>query len=131
MNAEDAVVEAVQLAASFLIAELTAVHFQKMTGGLQCLTDAGEASNGDVFGKRERGHTMELGCILTCLMEFALQILLSDEHIAQGHADVFVPEQFHEGWKANAKPEHLGGVSVPQPMWRHVGRASRAPCHPG
>ena len=65
MNAEDTVVEAVQLAASLLIAELTAVHFQKMTGGLQCLTNGGETSCGDVFGERERGHTMEIHCILT------------------------------------------------------------------
>jgi hypothetical protein len=70
MNAEEAFVEAVQMAANFLIAELTAVHFQKMTCGLQCLTDAREASSGDVFGERERGHTMEMGRIVTGLMEF-------------------------------------------------------------
>lgn len=113
--------------ASFLIAELTAVRFQKMTGCLQCLADAGEASTGDVFGECECGHPMEIGCMPTGLMEFALQVLLGDEHISQGHADVFVPEQLHESWKTNPEPEHLGGKSVTKPMGRHMGRATRAP----
>ena len=115
------------MAARFIIAELTAIHFQKMTGGLQCLTDAREASSGDVFGERERGHTMEMGCVLTGLMEFALQILLGDEQVAQGHANVCVPEQLHESGKANPEPEHLSGKSVPKPMGRHMARATRAP----
>jgi len=127
MNAEEAFVEAVQMAASFLIAELTAVHFQKVTGGFQCMTDAREASSGDVLGERERGHTMEMGCVLAGLMEFALQILLGDEHVAQGHADVCVPEQLHESGQANPQPEHLSGKSVPKPMGRHMARATRAP----
>jgi hypothetical protein len=70
---------------------------------------------------------MGMGCIVTGLMEFALQVLLGDEHISQGHADVFVPEQFHERWKANPEPEHLSCESVTQPMWRHMGSATRAP----
>jgi hypothetical protein len=31
---------------------------------------------------------MRMGCILTGLLEFALQILLGDFHIPQGHVDV-------------------------------------------
>ena len=99
------------MTAGFLIAQLTAVHFQKMTCCLQCLTNAGEASARHVFGECERRHTMRMGCILTGLMEFALQILLRDFHIAQGHTDVLVAEQFHESWKANPEPEHFSRES--------------------
>jgi hypothetical protein len=84
----EAFVEALQLTAGFLIAQLTAVHFQKMACGLECLTDTGETSAGDFFGECERGQTMRMGCILTGLLEFALQILLGDFHIPQGHVDV-------------------------------------------
>jgi len=35
-------------------------------------------------------------------VEFALQVRLDDLDIAQGHADVFVPEQLREGRKADA-----------------------------
>jgi len=91
-NSEEALAEASQSTADFLIAQLTAIHFQKMTCGLQCLTDAGETGAWHVFGECERGQTMRMSCILTGLVEFALQVLLSDFHVAQGHADIFVPE---------------------------------------
>jgi len=52
-----------------------------MTCCPQGLTDAGETGARDIFG--ERGQTMRMGCILTGLMEFALQILLGDLHIEQ------------------------------------------------
>ena len=73
----------------FLIAQLTAVHFQKVARCLQCLTDAGETSCGDVFRERERGHTMEMDCILTDLMEFALQVLLGNQRVAQMRCSTF------------------------------------------
>jgi hypothetical protein len=34
-------------------------------------------------------------------VKFALQVLLSDLQIAQSHADVFVPQQLHEGGKTD------------------------------
>jgi hypothetical protein len=49
-------------------------------------------------------------------MKFALQILLGDFHIAQGHTDIFVPEQLHESEKANPESEHLSRESVSQPV---------------
>ena len=52
----------------------------------------GETGAWHVFGECERGQTMRMSCILTGLVEFALQVLLSDFHVEQGHADIFVPE---------------------------------------
>ena len=63
-----------------------------MTCCLQRLKDRGETGAGDIFGEHERGQTMRMGDILASLVEFALQVLLSDQHIPQGHADVFVAE---------------------------------------
>ena len=37
------------------------------------------------------------------LVEFALQVLLGDLHIAQGHGDVFVAQQLHECRKARPR----------------------------
>jgi hypothetical protein len=42
-----------------------------------------------------------MGRILSRLMEFALQVLLGNLHIRQGHADVFMSEQLHERWEAD------------------------------
>ena len=53
---------------------------------------------------------MRLGHILAGLVEFALQVLLGDLHIPQGHADVFVTEQLHERREADPEPKHLGRI---------------------
>jgi hypothetical protein len=75
------------------------------------LLDSGKAGGGGVRGKRERGQAVR--CVLACAMELALQILLSDFEITQGHADVFVSQQLHESGEADAETEHLSGITVP------------------
>jgi hypothetical protein len=55
---------------------------------------------------------MGLSGLLAGLVEFALQVLLGDLHIAQGHADVLVAEQLHEGWEADPQADHLRGIGV-------------------
>ena len=62
---------------------------------------------------------MRLSRILAGLVEFALQVLLGDLHIAQGHADVFVAEQLHQRREADPQPHHLGGIGMAQAMGRH------------
>ena len=74
---------------------------------------------------------MRLGCILTGLMEFTLQILLGDFHIPQGHTDVLVAEQFHESWEANLEPEQFCREAVPQSVWRDMGGATGTLRTPG
>jgi hypothetical protein len=69
---------------------------------------------------------MRMGCILTRLMEFALQILLGDFHLPQGHADILVPEQLHESGEANPEPKHFGRETVPQPVRYYMGDATGA-----
>jgi len=86
------------------------VHLQKVAGGRQCLLDCGKAGGAGVLGKRKRGQAV--GRVLACAMELALQILLGDLEVAQGHADVFVPQQLHESREADAETEHLGGITV-------------------
>jgi hypothetical protein len=52
--------------------------------------------------------------------------VLSNLHVAQGHADVFVPEQLHESRKADAEADHLEGIAVPQAVWRYRTGAGRS-----
>ena len=87
-----------------------------MTCCHQRLTDRGKTHAGDVFGERKHGQTMRMDGILAGLMEFALQILLSDLHISQSHANVFVAEQLHQGREANPQPQHLRRKGMPQPV---------------
>ncbi len=50
---------------------------------------------------------MKMGRLLSRLAKLALQILLGDLHIPQGHADIFVAEQFHQSGKADAEADHF------------------------
>jgi len=53
-------------------------------------------------------------------LKITLQVLLSDLEIAQGHADISVTEQFHQGRQADSEPEHLCGKAMAQMMWSDV-----------
>ena len=75
--------------------------------------DCGSAPTRHLLG-RVSGEGDELGRVVAGQMELALQVLLSDFEIAQGHADIFVTEQLHEGGQADAEPEHLRGKGVAQ-----------------
>ena len=120
--------EALQVATDFLIAELTTIHLEKMTCGLDCLTDVGEAGARDFLRECgcERGQTMWMGGVLTGLMEFALQILLGNLHVPQAHVDFFVPQEPHESGKAHSELEHLGRETVPQSVRCQMGGATGA-----
>jgi hypothetical protein len=67
---------------------------------------------------------MRMNCILTGLMEFALQVLLGDLQVSQGHPDVLVPEELHESRKANSEPKHFGRETVPKAVRCHMGGAT-------
>ena len=67
---------------------------------------------------------MALSRILAGLVVFALQILLSDLHIAQGHADIFVAEQAHQGREADSKAEHLSRKRMAKSRGCYAGGAT-------
>ena len=59
-----------------------------------------------------------LGRVLAGQVKLALEVLLSDLQIAQGHADVVVSQQLHEGGQADTQAEHFRGVgmaAIPDP----------------
>ena len=64
----------------------------------------GSAQSGDVaWGRGSLGNVVEMDGILASKVKFLLQVLLSDLYIAQGHADIFVPQQLHESRQADAE----------------------------
>jgi len=67
---------------------------------------------------------MALSRVLAGRVVFALQVLLGDLHIAQGHADVFVAQQFPQHWEADPEPQHLGCKRMAQPMGYHMSGAT-------
>src|SRR6516225_10496878 len=88
-----------------------------MAGGRDRLAQSSEVgllwrSGGD----GELGNQVEGSGILTSAVKFTLYVELRHFHIAQGHADVFVPEQLHEHGEANAEPYHFGCEAVPEPV---------------
>ena len=50
-------------------------------------------------------------------VKLSLQVSLGVLGLEQGHFGGRVAEQFHERGKAHARPQHLGGKSVPKLMW--------------
>ena len=110
----------------FFIAELAAIHLQEMACSRQRLADSGKVGVVGGWGNAERGQAMRLSRVLADLVEFALQVLLCDLHIPQGHADVFVAEQLHQCWETDAEAEHFRGVGVAEPVRSHTARATRS-----
>jgi hypothetical protein len=113
-DGEEALVKAPQLAADALISKLTAEHFQQVPYCCEGAADTGEIGDreqGDV-GQCEFRHEVPLRGVLASEVKFALQVLLSDFEIEQGHVDIFVSQELHEGRKADAKAQHFCGECV-------------------
>jgi hypothetical protein len=91
-DSEQSPIEALKLAPDFLIAELAAAHLQEMAGGGEGLPDSGKIGGGGGVGNGEGRRAMRLSRILAGSVELALQVLLRDLDIAQGHADILVPQ---------------------------------------
>ena len=53
--------------------------------------------------------------------ELALEILLGDLEILQGHVRALVTEQFYNSGKANASAQHLSPVCVSKLVWDDAG----------
>lgn len=71
--------------------------------------NGGKTGGGGGFGNRKRRHRVR--CVLACLVELALQVLLGDLEIAHGHGDVFVSLQLAESRQTDSETEHLGGIA--------------------
>ena len=54
-------------------------------------------------------------------VELALEILLGDFEILQGHVWAFVAEQFHDASKADARSQHLRSIGVSKLVWDDAG----------
>jgi hypothetical protein len=63
-------------------------------------------------------------CVLASKLKLALQVLLSDFEIEQGHVDIFVPQQLHEGRQADAQAEHFCGKCMSKAVRGNTLRAS-------
>jgi hypothetical protein len=93
-----------ELTADFLVGEAATVHLQNVASSRDGLVDRGEVGIESRGGNGECRQAVQWR-ILTCQVEFALQVRLDDLDIAQGHADVFVPERLHESRKADAQTD--------------------------
>jgi hypothetical protein len=91
-DSEQSAVQSLEGAFAFLVAYLTAIHFQEVTRSLQRLMYAWKIGSVDVLWKGEHGHSMWLCRVVVGLVIFALQVLLGDLNIAQSHANIFVTE---------------------------------------
>ena len=113
-HGEESPINAMELAAGHLVGEAAPVHFTKVVCSGQCLADSVEIGAESVPGRKsgKRRQAMPLWRILMSLIELAVQVLLRDLDIPQSHADVFVPQQLHEGGKADSETEHFRGMRV-------------------
>jgi hypothetical protein len=110
-----------------LISELGLEELEQMAGGRDRLAKGSEVgflwrSGGD----GELGNRVKGSSILTSAVKFSLQVELRHFHIAQGHADVFVPEQLHEHGETNAEPYHFSCEAVPEAVGSDFACATNA-----
>ena len=115
---EEPLVEALESASGLPIGESASVHFKEVTGGSDCLANARRIGAVGAVGNGQNGRLMRPGRVLASLVELALQILLRDLHVAHGHADIVVSQQFHESGEADTEAEHLRSEAVPQTVRR-------------
>jgi hypothetical protein len=100
--------------AGLVIVQLRAKQLEEMTGSGDGVVNGGDggANGGGGCGKREIGNGVQWGSVEASEVKFALQVLLCDLHIAQGHVDVFVTEQSHESRQADAQAQHFASEGV-------------------
>ena len=117
VDVEQALNKSSEFATSLVIFRLETKHLEKMTGGGDGVANGGQigAQRGCGWGERKLGYEVQLRRVQAGAVKFALQVLLSDLYITQGHADVFVSQQLHESGQADAEAEHHSceGVIMP------------------
>ena len=109
---EEPLVETLESASGLPIGESASVHFKEVPGGRDCLANARRIGAGGAVGNGQNGSLMRPSRVLASRVEFALQIVLGDLHVAHGHANIFVPQQLHQSGKADTEAEHLRSEAV-------------------
>lgn len=104
-DVEQSLGESSKLTASCVVFELKAKHLYQVTGGGDGIVNSGGvgAKWGSSWGKKRVGKGVEMEAVLASEVKFALQVLLGNLEVPQGHGDVFVPQQLHESGQADAQ----------------------------
>lgn len=126
-DSEESSVQALEPPLHLRVGGLTPIHFQEVAGGGKRLVDSQRVSASNAARKREGGQTMGSRRFLAGFVKFALQVLLGDLHIAQGHPQGRVAEQLHQCREADPEPEHLGRKRMAKTMGSHVSGATGPP----
>jgi len=123
---EKALGESPEFAASAGILYFQTEQLEEMTNSGQGVANDWEIHALRHGGLRERefGNGMERRSALTGAVKFALQILLRDVEIPEGHADIFVSQQLHESGQTDTEAQHGGCESVPQAVRSNRGSAA-------
>src|SRR6516165_10582943 len=98
-----------------------------MTNNSYSVANGGEVNALRRGGVRQRQFRdgMERSSFLSSAVKFALQVLLRDVEIPQGHVDIFVPQQLHEGGQTNTEAQHGGCEGMSQTVGSNRGCADR------
>ena len=96
-----------------------------MTNNSYSVANGGEVNALRRGGLRQRqfGNGMERSGFLSSAVKFALQVLLRNVEIEQGHVDIFVPQQLHEGGQTDTEAQHGGCEGVSQAVGSNRGCA--------
>ena len=88
----------------------SAIHAQEMAGGGEGTDQGGQALDRRRQGDGQWRHHITIRHVLAGQVILLLQITLDDQGITQGHADVFVAQEFFQGHKINPETQHLGRI---------------------
>jgi hypothetical protein len=102
---EKALGESMEFVASPGLLQLQTKQLEEMTNGGDRVANDGEVDLLRRAGlwERKSRNEMERSGFLPSAVKFALQILLRDLDIVQGHADIFVSQQLHESGQTDAE----------------------------
>ena len=101
---DEAVGKAAEKAACGVLGKAAAKHLQNVLGGLEGVDQAVQIRTRWRNGGCHPGVWCEVPGVRPRQLVLALEILLGDFEILQGHVRALVTEQFHDGSKADARP---------------------------
>ena len=125
--------EALRESAKFtleLSLQLRLKYLEKMTAGCDSLANRRDVDSHWSSGEGWKGklrNGVEYDRVLTGAVKFTLQVELDDSYIAQGHADIFVPQHLHECRQADPETHHFCCEGVTKPVRIYPAGAPSSP----
>ena len=106
------------------VRQAAAEHLEDMLGGKQGISDGLDAGTSNERSLRGRSYVARLR---SRQLKLALEILLGDFDVLHGHVGALMTQEFHHSSEADASPQHLSSIGMPELVRDDASRNSDGP----